>query len=302
MNKRSGVNFHIHSKDGSDGLLTRVEFCRLAERHNVKYIAFTDHNYIPSDEELQLLKNQFKTLQIIRGCEFSTVAELDEHRFEAHVIGLNFTPSQEMKELVSANTLPEALQREYINQLISSVQAAGLNCSVTYDTLKQYYPERRIISRSHLADALLIENKKLKSRKEVFDFYIGDRMPNTMRKANYIPKPLVYPSLARIVELVHNCGGTAILCHPFGYRLSDENVTKLISMFAAIGKRTGGRTAVEVFYARYGDSIQSSLKCRADQADPPLLYSAGTDFHSLEDKVCTCYDPKIAYDLLGIER
>ena len=99
--------------------------------------------------------------------------------------------------------------------------------------------------------------------------YIGD-----LGKSRAYVRPNVskyIPMDTAIIE-IKKAGGIPVLCHPYSYNLSEEQVVRLIQDF----KKCGG-LAMETLYSQYSSEQQEQLKAHANEYG--LLQSAASDFH-----------------------
>jgi len=104
---------------------------------------------------------------------------------------------------------------------------------------------------------------------KAFDEYIGDF---GKRKAYVRPNVSKYIPMDTAIIEIRKAGGIPILCHPYSYNLSEEQVVILIQDFKFLGGM-----AMEVLYSQYTSEQQEQLKAYANKYR--LLPSAASDFH-----------------------
>lgn len=76
------------------------------------------------------------------------------------------------------------------------------------------------------------------------DRYVGNWSPYYLNPLKYIS----YNNISEVVQRICETNGLPILCHPFGYNLTKEEIETLIGTFAEISHGIGG---IELYYERY---------------------------------------------------
>ena len=133
---------------------------------------------------------------------------------------------------------------------------------ITYDELQNEFPGS-VITRAHYAQ-LLLKKGYIKSLKEAFERYIGDRGPC------FIPREKITPEDG--VKLILSAKGIPVLAHPLQYGMGDERLQKLIDRL-----KKAGLQAMEAVYCTHSPSEENKMRALADKNN--LLISGGSDFH-----------------------
>ena len=276
------VDLHVHS-NRSDGTMSPTELVDYAAEKGLSAFALTDHDTIDGLEEAMKhaeasandaesfpeeqrtcceAKSSSKAAskplptvpEIIPGIELST----DEKGQEVHVVGLFIDPKNEafqeyLKEFVESRTLR--------NQKMCK-KFSELGIDLPYEALCARFPDS-ILTRAHYA-RYLMERGHVKSIKEAFDRYLGDRCPC------YVPREKITPYKA--VDLILTAGGLPILAHPILYRMSDARLDALTANL-----KNAGLVGIEAIYSTYTPSEERQIRRLAAKYD--LLISGGSDFH-----------------------
>ncbi len=262
-NKKLYCDFHTHSTR-SDGELSRAEVIELAIENNIGALAITDHN-IPFDD-LDELQKKYPEIRLINGSEVSTYYDVPgtDEKKEIHVVALDFENTERFVSILLGNRFDS---KDYVNSIIQKLCEAGLDASFTYDDLRAEL-NQEFIGRMAIARKLLSLGQ-VGSMEEAFDEYIGDF---GKRKAYVRPDVSQYIPMDTAIIEIRKAGGIPVLCHPYSYHLSEEQVVRLIQDF----KKCGG-LAMETMYSQYSSARQEQLKAYATKYG--LLQSAASDFH-----------------------
>ena len=265
------VDLHVHS-NRSDGTLSPTKLVDYAMEKGLNAFALTDHDTIDGLEEAlehaAYLRSKTSNLsgnisdtgtscrvpEIIPGIELST----DQNGQEVHVVGLFINPKNEafqeyLKEFVESRTLR--------NQKMCK-KFSELGIDLPYEALRERFPDS-ILTRAHYA-RYLMEHGHVKSIKEAFDRYLGDRCPC------YVPREKITPRKA--VDLILTAEGLPILAHPILYRMSDARLDALTADL-----KSAGLVGIEAIYSTYTPSEERQIRRLAAKYD--LLISGGSDFH-----------------------
>lgn len=246
------VDLHSHSYI-SDGSLSPSELAEYARKMNLSAFALTDHDSADGLKEAQEAADK-SDIEFVPGIEFSAV--INEQNF--HLLGLfiDFQNNVLESEL-------QAIKEERNNRnrvMLKKLNDLGLDISME-DVLK--YSGKGIVSRVHFAKALL-EKGITSSYKDGFDRFLRNDGPAYVKRNSIQAK--------KAIDLIHLCGGVAVLAHPLSYKLSDKNVDKLTKNL-----KDAGIDGIEVFYSTHSSAQTAFVKKLADKYS--LLYSGGSDFH-----------------------
>lgn len=258
------VDLHVHSNK-SDGSFSPTQLVELAAEKGLSAFALTDHDTTEGLEEainaakeynhaLSLGLREGKPLEVIPGIEFST----EYLGKDIHILGLFIEYNspifkEKIREFVDARI-------ERNRKMCEGLSSAGIR--ITYEKLLEEFP-CCVITRSHYAKYLL-NHGYTTSMAEAFERYIGDHAPY------FVPREKITP--AQAVELINQVNGIAILAHPILYRMSKDNLEKLISSLKEVGL-----SGIEAVYSTYTQGEELQIRKLASKYQ--LLISGGSDFH-----------------------
>lgn len=261
------VDLHVHSTK-SDGTYTPSELVAYAMEKGLTAFALTDHDTVDGLQEAREYADSLRKKEaasgsasshpavpeVIPGIELST----EYQGRDIHIVGLyinaeNPTFQKYLQDFIHSRTLRN-------QKMCALLQEAGIR--ITYEQLLEEFPGS-VITRAHYAKFLL-KHGYIKSIKEAFERYVGDRCPY------FVPREKVTP--AQAVELILSADGIPILAHPVLYRMSDAGLDALVAEL-----KEAGLMGIEAIYSTYhtGEERQMLALARKYQ----LLVSGGSDFH-----------------------
>lgn len=249
------VDLHVHSS-ASDGSFTPQEVVELAKNAGLSQFALTDHDTIGGVEQAMNHAKQIGKIEVIPGTELSCYYG----NREIHIVGLFVNHKDEifLSELQKLKDAREARNEQMVRNFVN----AGIQ--LTVDELKHGNPNS-VITRAHFA-RVLVEKGYCKNKNEAFDRYVGIGCPF------YLPKPKVTPE--HVLKLITEAGGTAILAHPYSYKLSKSEVEDLLDYLIPLGL-----SGMECYYSTYDNGQTQELRSMA--LSKGLLVSGGSDFHGV---------------------
>lgn len=249
------IDLHIHSS-ASDGSFTPEEVVKLAKNAGLAAFALTDHDTVDGIEQALHHANQIGDINVIPGTELSCYYG----NREIHIVGL-FVNHKDETFLSELQKLKDA--REARNErMVQNFTDAGIQ--LTIEELKHGNPNS-VITRAHFA-RVLTEKGYCKDKNEAFEKYLGIGCPF------YLPKPKVTPE--HVLKLITDAGGTAILAHPYSYKLSKSEVETLLDYLIPLGL-----SGMECYYSTYDNGQVQELRSMALAKN--LLVSGGSDFHGV---------------------
>ncbi len=261
------VDLHVHSNK-SDGTLTPAELVSAAKEAGLSAFALTDHDTVDGIPEAMHWARR-ADIDLIPGIELSTHYELPRESpgsrsrrktpaKEIHIVGLFIDPD---------NPLLQQKLREFRRcrdernaAIVDALQKEGF--AITMEALTAENPDC-VITRANIA-RFLCEHGMIKTRREVFDKYIGDGC------RCYVGRFMITPMDA--VSLIHQAGGTAVLAHPLLYRLGSADLQRLIDDLKA-----AGLDGIEALYSTYTAGEEQLVRNLAKENG--LAVSGGSDFH-----------------------
>jgi len=261
------IDLHCHSTC-SDGTYAPAEVVQRAHAAGVNVLALTDHDTLAGIDEASEAAKACN-IQLINGVEISC-----EHTLSGgygknkstnkiiHVLGLDFTDRQKMHQTLQQLQDSRASRGQQMTKKLSEL------LDVNYDALWQAILDKaggnpQAVGRAHIGQ-VLFEHGHVKTVQKAFDKYLADNKPA------YVAIEAL--TMAHGIELIHACGGKAVLAHPTRYQLSATRVRKLIEEFAQLG---GDGCELPA------NSEPVSTRKMVDRsiAEHKLVASIGSDFH-----------------------
>ena len=265
-------DFHVHSCV-SDGACTREEIVKRAIKENEGkkiVLAISDHNKVFDD--LEVLQEKYKNeIKLITGCEVSVNYVVPEtgKNMEIHILALDYDKNAlEFREMLQKNQHDKKI---YIETILEKMEAIGIHVASDYEEVRNFVAESNHksdhIGRMALA-RMMVAKGICSNIDECFDLYFG----SYGKRQCYVPFPYTYVGMEEAISTIKKAGGIPILCHPYYYKLKDEQLTELVHFF----KEKGG-LALECFYGAYSATQREELMdvCKSTGLYP----SAGSDFH-----------------------
>lgn len=246
------IDLHAHS-DASDGTLSPSELVREAKAAGLAALALTDHDTVKGIKEARDAAKE-AGIELVPGIELSTSFK----ETEVHMVGL-----------LIDETSPELLKhvRRFLDsrkdrnqKMYEKLREEGFD--ISKEKLCEMFP-KAVLTRAHVA-RFLLEKGYIKSMQEAFDKYVGDGC------RCYVPREKISPGQA--VRLIHAAGGIAVLAHPALYRISSEDMRRLLDEC-----KQDGLDAIEAFYSTYQPDDARRIRTLADEYG--LALSGGSDFH-----------------------
>ena len=249
------IDLHIHTT-ASDGTATPEEVVREASRLGLAAIAITDHD-TAAGYERAAAEAEKTGLEVVPGIEIST-----KYGGAVHILGYYID--------VASPALQEVLdwivhdRDERNEKMCELMRADGIN--ITYGEMRERFGE--VIGRPHFAE-ILIERGLAKDMRDAFERYV--------EKGRKYYQGRHFLSIERSIELIRAAGGTAVLAHPFQYRLDDAGLRDLIEHCMK-----SGLEGMECRYSGYDAAMSGYLEQLA--AEYGLLMTGGSDFHGENKK------------------
>ncbi len=263
-----GFDLHVHTR-ASDGKSTPEGVIRLAKRIGLDGLAITDHDTVNGiAPAFEYITQAGLAFELIPGIEFNTEAGTND----VHILGyyLDYTSAslrlrlQELKESREGRAV----------KIVARLKSLGL--PVDLDRVKEL-AGGDVLGRPHVADAM-IEKGYVYTREEAFNKYLDNDRPA------YVPRYKFMPHEA--IEMIHDCGGLAVLAHPGLIR--DHNlVNRIIAM---------GIDGLEVYYPQHTDQQTAYYQGLAEKRE--LLVTGGSDFHGNQEEAEKLGMVRISRELL----
>mgnify|MGYP000897057912 CR=1 FL=1 len=261
------IDLHCHSTC-SDGTYAPTEVVQRAHAAGVNVLALTDHDTLAGIDEARTAASACN-MQLINGVEISC-----EHTLSGgygknkatnkiiHVLGLDFTDREKMHQTLEQLQDSRASRGQKMTEKLSEL------LNIDYDELWQAILEKaggnpQAVGRAHIGQ-VLFEQGHVKTVQKAFDKYLADNKPA------YVAIEAL--TMQHGIELIHACGGKAVLAHPTRYQLSATRVRKLIEEFAQLGG-----DACEL--PASSEPVSTRKMVDRSITEHKLAVSIGSDFH-----------------------
>lgn len=259
------IDMHIHTTH-SDGLPTVSEILTLAEEKKLDYIAFTDHDAVGAYNELKSL--DYKKLfsgKIVTGCELRFVY----NRMQMEVLGFGFD-FEKIKDNYWVNKESyHAIKKAILNNCLTKGREVGFKFKdFEYDpnekSEKIFYKELL----KYEENLPILQKFNVNHSGEFFRKMVAsDKSPMYFDPTDYSL------SFEDAVDLIHSCGGVALLAHPFGvYNI--ENPKEVLNELLSKNKLDG----LECYHANMTPEQTKYLLDICEKNN--LLSSGGSDYHN----------------------
>lgn len=261
------IDLHSHSTC-SDGSNTPTELLHKAHEANIDIFALTDHDTLAGIPEARAVAEELG-ITLINGveisCQHTLTGGYGKNKAKdkiIHVLGLGFTDFTEMNQTLTQIQVSRGNRGRMIVKKMAELTGHDFD-EMWQAVLAKAEGNADAVGRAHIAKVLL-EQEIVPTMQKAFDKYLADN------KAAYVPIETL--SMEDTINLIHRCGGKAVLAHPTRYNLSATRVRKLIAEFAQFG----------------GDSCELpsndeplSTRRMVDRsiAEHGLQVSTGSDFH-----------------------
>lgn len=261
------IDLHCHSTC-SDGTYAPADVVQRAHAAGVTVLALTDHDTLAGIDEARAAASACN-IQLINGVEISC-----EHTLNGgygknkstnkiiHVLGLDFTDCEKMHQTLQQLQNSRATRGQRITEKLSAL------LSINYDELWQAVLDKaggnpQAVGRAHIGQ-VLFECGQVKTVQKAFDKYLADNKPA------YVAIEAL--TMQHGIELIHACGGKAVLAHPTRYQLSATRVRQLIEEFAQLGG-----DACEL--PASSEPVSTRKMVDRSISEHKLVTSIGSDFH-----------------------
>lgn len=249
-NKRG--EFHIHSTN-SDGVLSIIEILDYL-KGKIEYISITDHDIVDTSVEAARLAPKYGLKSII-GVEVSSY-----HNDESiHILGY-FKDNQNIeKKLKPLSSRLNEIRINRLNRmyLMKEKLFKYFNIDLNVENLLK----KNTITRGSIAREIISQGYNY-TMEELFEKVIGHNC------VAYVPATKITSQEA--IDLIHRCGGMAVLAHPT--LILKSEIEEFINM---------GIDGIEAIYPLNKDGEEETYKKIAKENN--LFITAGNDFHSFND-------------------
>ena len=244
------IDLHIHTT-ASDGTFTPEEVVREASRIGLAAVAITDHD-TAAGYARAAAEGENCGLEVVPGIEIST-----KFRSAVHILGYYID--------AQSPALGEVLDRMHRDREERNVKLCAMlrESGVDIDIERMHARFGDLVGRPHFAE-IMIENGMARDMNDAFERLLNKNKPY------FIPRQFL--PIERSIEIIREAGGTAVLAHPFQYRLDDAGLRELIEHCME-----SGLEGMECRYSGYDAAQTAYLEALA--AEYGLVRTGGSDFH-----------------------
>ena len=244
------IDLHIHTT-ASDGTFTPEEVVREASRIGLAAVAITDHD-TAAGYASAAAEGENCGLEVVPGIEIST-----KFRSAVHILGYYID--------AQSPALGEVLDRMHRDREERNVKLCAMlrESGVDIDIERMHARFGDLVGRPHFAE-IMIENGMARDMNDAFERLLNKNKPF------FIPRQFL--PIERSIEIIREAGGTAVLAHPFQYRLDDAGLRELIEHCME-----SGLEGMECRYSGYDAAQTAYLEALA--AEYGLVRTGGSDFH-----------------------
>ena len=243
------ADLHLHTHF-SDGTYSPEELAAQGKLHCLSAMALTDHDTLEGCPRMAVACEE-SGIQFIPGVELTT--ELDGH--ELHVLG--YAMDLNNPTLLSELSRFQGVRQDRIHQMVARLNEKDipLKAEAVFAIANCRAP-----GRPHVARAL-VQGGFCRTMDEAFDRFLKVSRPA------WVPKCKM--SSLDAIQLLHNCGGVAVLAHP-GLNRTDAVIPALVE---------AGLDGIECFHSKHSTSTSNHYLQIADKHH--LLITGGSDCHGL---------------------
>jgi len=244
------IDLHLHST-ASDGTLTPESVVRAAHQVGLVALALTDHDTVEGVPAARTAA-QALGIELVPGVELSAYDESEE----THLLGLDVERIGAMQDALAVF---RDARRDRAEEMVRLLNAIGVR--ITFEDVLAEAGEAAI-GRPHVARAM-VQNGWAMDLRDAFDRYLGAGRPAYLDKRRIL--------IPEAIDLVHRCGGIAILAHPGGWGTRDR-------IEALVG---AGLDGIEVIHPSHSAEDRARLMALAEHFQ--LVSSGGSDSHGATD-------------------
>ena len=258
-------DLHMHTRY-SDGELTPQELLDMRAAEGYELLAITDHDGMggsvagaPYAESLGL--------QFIYGIEFDSEDELGK---DLHILGYGFDPQDEELMDTLIYVLEERRDRNERFRECLNKRGYGIKPEEVWAVNNGRYVGKPTFA------TVLMQKGIVKDVKEAFDTIFREPDLKAIKKVT-LPTQ-------KVVEVIHNAGGLAVMAHPMEQRRRSESFKEVKPRMYRIMDRMieYGIDGIECFHPSASPEQSELLVAYAKEHG--LMITRGSDFHSRENR------------------
>ncbi len=266
--RASTLDLHIHSNASVDGQFSPRELVKQVAKYGVHTVAVSDHDTVRNVLEMMKYANQ-SSIEVIPAGEFSC----DWKKYDIHVLGYGIQIQDKRFEQLKQEL--EERMCESSKKMVEAVKAMGI---VLQEEKIWKQAVHGVIAPERIGESAL-ELQQNRNHPVLQPFFPGgERSDNPVLNfawdicerggPAYIPVQHNTPD--KVVDLIHDTGGVAILAHPgccFGKDISVA--VEFLEEFQVDG--------IEVYSSYHEEETMAVYRKLAEERN--MLVTSGSDFH-----------------------
>lgn len=262
------IDLHIHSTY-SDGTTKIIDILKKAENLKLKAISITDHENCDVYKELNEIDiKKYFSGKIITGIELKT--QYNDGIID--VLGYNMN-CDEMKFYLTEcyrEISREKIQEKQLEQFYEYGKKYGLTLRPIHELI--WNKKKDWGSIVFYNEMKLHEENKSKVPEDLWESFKNFRQNYYKIKGKmfYINMSKYYPTLDKIIEIIHKSGGLAFIAHIYEYTWIEDKLEELNSMLGRID-------GVECYHSSFTEEQIENLVKFCKEND--MLISGGSDYH-----------------------
>jgi len=253
------IDLHIHS-NYSAGTDTIAEILQKANHLNLSHISITDHNTVENYREVLANRDMFKG-KIIPGVEFTSYY----HNELIDILAYGFNIDK-LDKLIKKHILSfEERRNKEVKMLTKHYKKLGFTIGeITFlhdkeISLKAFF--RNFVS---FPENLAKFNETLTFKEFSRNYLFNSKSPL------FVDFSKSFPSLKKLIKIIHKAGGLAFLAHPYMYHIDVvKSLEDLFDKYPLDG--------IECFHTTFNDHQINVLNLFAKEH--ALYKSGGSDYH-----------------------
>lgn len=253
---RADLHLHTHYSDGS---YSPAEVARRAREAGVSLISMTDHDSMEGMEE-KAAAAEAQGLLFVRGWEVSAYAN-----GKVHVLGYRCTAGEAYRRFYEARMRGARVRAE---EMLAKANAHLGLCVTMEEVERKHLKKEAPLHTMHVVKTFA--ERLGKSLQEVYETYFEKGRPAYSE--------LERPSPEDAIDVIHACGGLAVLAHPARIPLDTAEREALMDALAAYGL-----DGIECSHSTHTASETEYFKAYARRKG--LLETGGSDFHAEGERV-----------------
>ena len=258
------IDLHCHSTC-SDGIFSPIELLKMAEENKLDYFSITDHDSVDAYRELlNIDTKKYFSGKIILGAELRFLYQGVQLELLCYAYDFDKIKDVYWVQKDSYHNLKKAL----LSHLLEKAKLLGfVYPHLEYDG--NVKPETMFYKEliKNPANIAILDKLNIKHGGDFYRKLIADT-----ESILYFDSTKYSQTLEELADLIHSCGGIAVLAHPFGvYKL--KNPQEAVQNIASSGKIDG----IECMHA---DMTEENTKFLLELCKKHNLVSTGgSDFH-----------------------